>query len=228
MNQSQGQSREASRLHLLFGTVMVGIVLSILLEEIVQLLPPHSHPLGQSESDLVVSPYGFLMALIFAMRGVLLLIFVAAFVRAVPKEGQSRSGLILLGVSAMGKLIIAFVPTDLMAPPHTIHGIIHALVALASFFCGALGILLLALSLRHVPTVRLPQRFLVGLASVTLVWSVIVSGTVIVSPQIGVWGLLERILTALFYLWILLVSLDLWRAPSLDGTKGAKDLPSHT
>jgi len=222
MNQSQVQGRETSRLHLLLGTVIVCIVLSVLLEVIVQALPPHYSPLSQSESDLAVGPYGFLMAINFVIRGVLTLIFLVAFMRAIPKEGQSRSGLILLGVSAIGRLIIAFVPTDLTSPPHTIHGTIHALVALASFFCGALGILLLSRSLRHVPNVRPSQRFLVGLASVTLAWSVIVIVTVVVSTRIGVWGLLERIFDGLFYLWILIISLGLWHSLSLEGTPGRR------
>jgi hypothetical membrane protein len=225
MKEFQVQGRGTSQLHLLLGTVIVGIVLAVLLEVIVQLLPPHYSPLSQSESDLAVGPYGFLMAINFIIRGVLTLIFVVAFMRAVPKEGQSRSGLILLGVSGLGKLILAFVATDLTARPHTIHGTIHALVALASFFCGALGVLLLARALRHVPQMRPSPRFLLGLASVTLVWSVIVIGTVVVSSQIGVWGLLERIFDGLFYLWLLLVSLGLWHAPSLP-EKQARARPS--
>lgn len=204
---------------------MVGIILAVLLEVTVQLLPPHYNPLSHSESDLAVGPYGFLMALNFVIRGVTYLMFIVAFLRIIPKEGQSRSGLILLGVSAIGKSIIAFAATDLTARPHTIHGTIHALVALASFFCGALGILLLSRSLRHVPNVRPSPRFLVGLASVTFAWSVIVIVTVVVSPQIGVWGLLERLLTALSVLWILLVSLGLWHYPSRDGAPEPRTFP---
>jgi Protein of unknown function (DUF998) len=220
----QAQATRTSRQGLLFGVVIVGIILAVLLEVIVQLLPPHYNPLSQSESDLAVGPYGFLMALNFVIRGLLILIFLVAFIGVIPKEGQSRSGLILLAVSAIGKLIIAFVATDLTSPPQTLHGTIHALVALASFFCGALGILLLSLSLRHVPNVHPSQHFLVGLASVTLVWSVIVIGTVVVSSHIGVWGLLERIFDGLFYLWILIVSLGLWNYPSLDVKPELRDL----
>jgi hypothetical protein len=226
MNQVQVQGRGTSRLHLLLGAVMVGILLSVLLEVIVQLLPPHYNPLSQSESDLAVGPYGFLMALNFVLRGVLSLMFIVAFLRAIPKEGQSRSGLILLGVAAIGKILLAFAATDLTARPETIHGTIHAIAALASFFCGSLGILLLSRSLRHVPHVRPSQRFLVGLASVTLAWSVIVILTIVVSSRIGVWGLLERILTALSLLWVFLVSLGLWRAPSLEGTPAQSTFPS--
>jgi hypothetical membrane protein len=198
--------------------VIVGIVLAVLLEVIVQLLPPHYSPLSQSQSDLAVGPYGFLMALGFAIEGVLLFVFINGFVRAVPKEAQSRSGLILLGVAAFCKLISAFAQTDLTARPHTIHGAIHALAAVISYFCGALGILLLARALRHDPHIRPSPRFLVGLASVTLVWTVIVIGTLVVSSQIGVWGLLERIATGLYLLWVLIVSLGLRNAPSLEGT----------
>ncbi len=96
---------------------------------------------------------------------------------------------------------------------------------MVSFFCGALGILLLARALRHVPNVRPSPRFLVGLASVTLVWTVIVIGTLAVASQIGVWGLLERIATALYLLWVLIVSLGLWRSPSLERTPEQSVLP---
>ena len=218
MKQIQGQERGASRLHLLFGTVIVGIVLAVLLEVIVQLLPPHYSPLSQSQSDLAVGPYGFLMALGFAIEGLLLLVFITGFVRAVPKEAQSRSGLILLGVAAFCKLIIAFAQTDLTARPHTIHGAIHALAAVVSYFCGALGLLLLSLALRRDAQMRPSPRFLIGWASVTLIWTVIVIGTLAVASQIGVWGLFERMATALYLLWVLIVTLGLWRAPFLEGT----------
>jgi hypothetical membrane protein len=216
----QVQVKGTSSLHLLLGAVIVGIMLVVLLGVIVQLLPPHYNPISQSESDLAVGPYGFLMALDFIIGGVLLLIFVVAFRRVIPKEGQSRSGLILLGVAAICKIIIAFAATDLTSRPYTIHGTIHAIVALASFFCGGLGVLLLARSLRHVPNMRSSQRFLVRLAILTLVWSVIVILTVAVSTQIEVWGLLERVATGLSLLWVLIASLGLWRSSSLGGTPG--------
>jgi Protein of unknown function (DUF998) len=226
MKQSQVQGKGTRSLHLLLGAVIIGIMLVVLLEVIVQLLPPHYNPLSQSESDLAVGPYGFLMALDFVIGSVLLLLFIMAFWRVIPKEGQSRSGLILLSVAAICKLTIAFAATDLTLRPETIHGTIHAVVALVSFFCEALGLLLLARSLRHVPNMRPSPRFLVGLAIVTLVWSVIVIVTVVVSTQIGVWGLLERVATGLSLVWVLIVSLGLWRFPPLNGTSGRRTISS--
>src|SRR5882724_84583 len=216
MQQVQIQGRGTGKHSLLFGAVMVGIILFVLLEVTVQLLPPHYSPLSQSESDLAVGPYGFLMALGFAIGSMLLLLFITGFVRVIPKEVQSRSGLILLGIAAICKLIIVFAATDLTARPHTIHGAIHALAAVISFFCGVLGILVLARALRHDPHVRPSPRILISLASVTLAWTVIVIATLVVSSQIGIWGLLERIATCLYLSWVFIVSLGLWRSSSLE------------
>jgi hypothetical protein len=44
MKQSQGQGRRTSIPHLLFGMVIAGIMLSVLLEVTAQLVPPHYNP----------------------------------------------------------------------------------------------------------------------------------------------------------------------------------------
>jgi Protein of unknown function (DUF998) len=212
MTQLQGQQHENRGLRLLVGMAIVGVIFSILLEVFIQVLPPHYSPISQSESSLAVGPYGYLMAINFVIRGLATFLFIAAFVRIVPRAGQSRSGLILLGISGVEKLIIAVATTDLTPHPETVHGTIHALTALSGFFLEALGALLVARGLRHVPQWSPSQRRLVGLASAALIWSLVVIVTVAVSTQIGVWGLFERILTVLLLLWIYLVSLQLWRA----------------
>lgn len=218
MHAIQEEKRGAGRDHLLFGAVMICTILFVLLEVVVQLLPPHYSLLSQSESDLAVGPYGFLMAFGFAIGGVLLLLFLVGFVHVISKDAQSRSGLILLGIAAICKLILAFASTDLTARPHTLHGTIHALAAVVSFFCGALGILLLACTLRHDKYVRPYSRILIGLASVTLIWTVVVIATLAVAAQIGIWGLLERIATGLYLSWVFIVSFGLWHLTSLAET----------
>jgi hypothetical protein len=231
MKQSQVQEGAASRFHLWLGIVIAGVLLAILLEAIAQVLPPYYSPISQTESDLAVGPYGFLEAINFFIRGVYTLIFLVALMNIIPKEYQSRSGLTLLGLSAIGKLIIAFVATDLTARPETVHGTVHALVAVLSFICGALGLLLIALSLRHDPNVHPSPLFLAGFAIVTFVWSLIVIATIVVSSQIGIWGLMERILSLLFNGWILIVSIGLWRYPSYSTARqseGQADMQRQT
>src|SRR5262245_36562231 len=106
MKQPHAQSRGMSSSRLLLGTVFVGTLIAVLLELVVQGSPPHYSLVSQPESDLAVGPYGFLEAISFFMRGTLTLVFMAAFTRIIPKAAQSRTGLILLGISALGKLVI--------------------------------------------------------------------------------------------------------------------------
>jgi hypothetical protein len=195
---------------LLLEIVLVGTLIAVLLEVMAQTLPPHYSPVRQPESNLAVGPYGYLEATSFFLRGALTLVFVVAFTRIVPEEARSRGGVIVLGISAIGKLVIAFAATDLTPRPETLHGVIHALGAVIAFFCGALGEVLLAWALRRDPDVRPAPHVLVGLSTITFLWTVIALGTLPVSAQIGIWGFVERIATALFLVWMLIVTLGLW------------------
>lgn len=215
MEEIMQAKRRTNSVHFLFGAVVIGVILFVVLEVIAQLLPPHYSPLSQSESDLAVGQYGFLMASGFAIGGILLLLFITGFTRVIPKVARSRGGLILLSIAAVCKLIIAFAQTDLTARPQTLHGAVHALAAVISFFCGSLGVLLLARALRREPQLLLPERFLLTLASITFTWTILVIATLVVSSQIGVWGLFERVATGLYLLWILIASLNLWRTSAL-------------
>lgn len=212
MRQVQMNTNSPRDSHLLLVSILVGIPAIVLLEGVVQFLPPHYNAISQPESDLTVGPYGYLMAINFILRGVLTIAFVGAVVNIVPRVGRSRSGLILLGISAVGKVLLAFFPTDLTTPPHTTHGIVHSLVALVSFFCGALGVLLLARSLRHLQQVWPSRQFLSRWALATFIVGLIVILTIVVSSQIGFWGVLERLYDGLFYAWLFIVGLGLWRS----------------
>ena len=77
MKRSQIQGRDTHSTQLLLGTVLVGTLIAVLIEVIVQGLPPHYSPVSQPESDLAVGPYGFLEAISFFMRGALTLVFIA-------------------------------------------------------------------------------------------------------------------------------------------------------
>lgn len=193
--------------------MLVGLITATIaavgIEIVAQILPPHYSPLSQSESDLAVGQYGYVEAINFFLRGMISLTFLYCLTQQIPKISQSRVGQILLGLSAIGKLIIAFVATDLTTPPQTAHGYIHAFVALASFFLGGLGDLFIALSLQGKTGIFPNQKWLVWLTALTLIWAVVVIGTVAVSDKIGVWGLFERIYTVLFLAWPVIVSFKL-------------------
>jgi hypothetical protein len=194
---------------MLLVALIAGTIVAVGIEIIAQILPPHYSPLSQSESDLAVGPYGYLEAINFFLRGTISLAFLYCLTQRIPEISQSRVGQSLLGLSAIGKLIIAFVATDLTTPPQTTHGYIHAFVALASFLLGGLGDLLIARALQGKTGIFPNQKWLVWLTALTLVWAVVVIGTVAVSDKTGVWGLFERIYTVLFLAWPVIVSFKL-------------------
>ena len=89
----------------LFWIVVAGVVLYVVLDIIVQLLPPHYNPITQAESDLAVGPYGYIMAINFVNRGLLSLIFLYAFARTFGldrENGRYKIGIYLLGVWGAG------------------------------------------------------------------------------------------------------------------------------
>ena len=148
-----GPSSDTSyeRLRRIFWLADAGIVLYLVLDVVAQLLPPHYSPVSTAESDLAVGPYGYVMTLNFVNRGLLSLAFLYAFVRTTRLQGVNpgkyRSGILLLGVWAVGALLLAPFPTDVPATPVSWHGYIHLTVALLAFLGGALGC---APSLPHV------------------------------------------------------------------------------
>jgi hypothetical protein len=138
----------------------------------------------------------------------------------VPQGARSRPGLIMLVVSAIGKLVIAFAATDLTPRPETMHGVIHALAGVVALICGAVGELQLARALRRDPGIRPGPRVLVGFATLTLLWTATALGTLPVAAQIGLWGLVERIATALFLVWMLIVTIGLWNRSAVGAEPG--------
>jgi hypothetical protein len=173
-------------------------------------LPPHYSAVRQPESDLAVGPYGALEDLSFLVRAAATFAIVLALGGRMPQT-RARAGRLPIGLSALGKAVIAFAVTDLTPRPTTPHGVVHAVAALASFSCGAIGAWLTARAMAREGRPRRPG-LLVGLASANLGLSLLVLGTVAVSEPFGVWGLLERLCTTSFLGWLLLVAFELRRA----------------
>jgi hypothetical protein len=194
----------------LLGVVLGGVALSIVAEIVAQCLPPHYSPVSQTESALAVGPYGFLEACNLFVRGLVTVAFLGAFVQIVPAPLRSRRGVVLLGVSAAAKIVLAFAPTDLTPRPETVHGIIHAVAAVASFLSGAIGQLLLAIRVARGRDLGTWGVLFVAIAWISVALAVVDIATLPIASRIGVWGLLERALSALLLGGLVLESLELW------------------
>ncbi len=196
--------------HTYFIITIIGIVLYLILDIIAQLLPPHYSPITQAESLLAIGPYGYIMAVNFINRGILSLSFIIGLIITFEGEkSQYRIGLILLGIWGFGAIILAFFPADL-TPPATIHGIIHLITAIIAFLGGSLGILALSLQMRNDIKFKGITKYVLPL-SIFSVISLIFLYLPLVRLIERYGGLIERIFLASILLWMLIISIYLFR-----------------
>jgi len=196
-----------SRASSLLLAAIVGIVLYAALDALVQSLPPHYSPLSQAESDLAVGPYGYIMAINFINRGVLSLLFLLGLSRAVRPLPEYRRGYFLIGVWAVGSMVLAAFPTDVSGTP-TVHGTIHLVVAVIAFLGGVFGELALSRSFGNDQSLAHVGRY----ASVIAVLGFVSLAALFLGPGIAprafshVSGLVERVFIGLVLVWMLAVS----------------------
>ena len=207
-SQSSTRARWAVALSTL---TIVGIVAYVALVVTAQLLPPHYNAVRTAESDLAVGPYGWLMTVAFVLRGVLSLSLVAALVLATRRGLRLRAGLVLLGLWGAAAFLLAAFPTDLPGDPRTVHGAVHAAVALVAFLAVAIGELLVSRRLARVERWRSFGRSTGRLAVATLVVCVLAlvalgAAAASDSGPAAIAGLAERAFLAMALLWMLLVA----------------------
>ena len=196
---------------------IAGTILYAALDTLAQSLPPHYSPLSQAESDLAVGPYGYLMAVNFINRGALSLLFLLGFSRAVKPLPEYKRGYFLVGVWAVGSMILAAFPTDVGGSP-TLHGAIHLVVAIIAFLGGVFGELALSRSMSsdHVLAgVGKYASWIAILAFVSLAALFLGPG---IAPRAfpSISGLVERVFIGLVLAWMLIVSFMLITRPGTD------------
>lgn len=181
---------------------MVGVVLYVLIDVVLQFLPPHYSPISDAESNLAVGPYGWVMNVNFLGRAVFCAAAVVAIAltsRALPPPRRDHllgTGLVLLLVGGASSAVLAFFPTDVSASHEsTLHasttvGVIHLAVASFGFVTALVAILLLTgwLWLRRVLPRALPWA--VACAALTLAGLLLVVAASTWLP--GVIGAAER------------------------------------
>lgn len=191
---------------------IVGVILYVVLDAVAQSLPPHYSPIRDAESDLAVGPYGYIMAINFLIRGILSLAFIFAFVKTIDLTGARRAsfrtGYILMGVWAVGAILLAFFPTDVPATPMSWHGAIHFVVAIIAFIGGAFGAFALSRNFNGNPVLNGAKKIATPLTFLVLLFWVIEFFTPFVAPHLVTrfGGLFERLFLGSVLLWILSVS----------------------
>lgn len=202
--------RAASRWTRTLATVaMGGAVLYVLVDVVLQLLPPHYSAISESESSLAVGPYGWVMNLNFLARGVVTVAAVAALARFGPRSGLRRAGLALMLFAGVCSAALAFLPTDVAAGgapglgPSTPIGTAHLLVAAAGFITALLAFGLLTVWLRGSDRLRAAYPAAAILTGVAAFGLVSLGVTVAAAP--GLLGLAERVCLAGVLGWVIAV-----------------------
>ena len=135
-------------------------------------------------------------------------------VKGTTAAARSRAGLILLGIWAVGALLLAVFPTDLAGEHVTRHGAIHLLVALIAFLCVAAGEVIISWRFAADDAWRSLSRPAFTLAILTVIACLLTLTGAAIPGLKHVPGLTERLFLGLALLWMLLVALRLLRLPT--------------
>jgi hypothetical membrane protein len=188
---------------------LVGVAVYVIVDVVLQFLPPHYSPISQAESDLGVGPFGWIMSINFFGRGITSAAIIVAITLTAPPTRRRLLGISLLAVAGFCSALIAFFPTDIAAVagegirPATVHGTIHVVGATSGF--------ILALASFWVLTSWMPDRpraadILLGIASLGLLF---LGVTVVAAPELL--GLAERICLVGILGWVFVVAHHLRR-----------------
>jgi MFS family permease len=190
---------------------MVGVVVYVSVDVVLQFLPPYYSPISEAESNLAVGPFGWIMNLNFLGRAVTSFAAAGALLSVARAAGRGRSarrslssllvtGLTLFTLGGLCSAVLAFFPADVLPPERrapgrtviaeTTVGSVHLGVATLGFIAALLAIVLLtAWAYRSgcLPAVRRGALAFTVLAAVGLMFLAL---TVTVLPSLI--GLAER------------------------------------
>ncbi|TFC18169.1 DUF998 domain-containing protein [Cryobacterium algoritolerans] len=133
---------------------LAGVIAYVLVDVVLQLLPPHYNPISAAESNLAVGPFGWVMNLNFLGRAASTGVAVVAIGTVGPASRLRRAGLALLLCGGACSAVLAFLPADVPATgdltvtDHTPIGIAHLAVASTGFLAALAGVTALTVWLR--------------------------------------------------------------------------------
>jgi hypothetical membrane protein len=183
---------------------MVGVVIYVLVDVVLQFLPPHYSAVAQAESDLAVGPFGWIMSINFFGRGITSAALIVAIVLTRARGTTRTVGASLLTAAGFCSALIAFFPTDIAAVatgnirPATVHGTIHIAGATTGFVLALAAFWVLTFWVPNRP--RAADAFL-GIASIGLVF---LGVTIVAFPALL--GLAERICLVGILGWVFVVA----------------------
>ena len=140
----------AARARRVFTTAALALVLLyVLIDVVLQFLPPHYSVVSDAESNLAVGPFGGAMNLNFLARAVMSGCVVVAVALTAPASRLRTAGSVLLALAGLCSAALVFFPTDVNPPgefgmtPRTMVGLAHVVIATSGFLAVLLAMALL-------------------------------------------------------------------------------------
>lgn len=169
---------------------MVLVLLYVLIDVVLQFLPPHYSVVSDAEGDLAVGPFGWVMQLNFAARAVMSGCVVVAVSLTSPDARLRRAGSLLLALAGLCSAALVFFPTDVNRPgefgitPRTTVGFVHVVFATSGFLAVLVAMALLTWWIGR-------PRAVFGFFLVALAGLVLLALSLALAPQLV--GLAERL-----------------------------------
>lgn len=185
------QMTDNPRIRRTFATTAMALVLFyVLIDVVLQLLPPHYSVASDAESDLAVGPFGWAMNLNFLARAVMSGCVVVAVALTAPASRLRRFGSVLLALAGLCSAALVLFPADVNRAgdfgmtPRTTVGLVHVLFATSGFL-----IVLAAMALLT-GWIGRPRRVIVFFV-VAIAGAILLAASLVALPQVV--GLAERL-----------------------------------
>ena len=192
---------------------MVGVLLYMLIDVVLQFLPPHYSPISDAESNLAVGPYGWVMNLNFLGRAVTSGAAVGAlyatarthYPARVPSPRLLGVGLALFALGGVCSGVLAFFPTDVVTAGNgaaavtaghavvavTPAGTVHLVVATVGFIVALVAIVLLTAWLYRSGQLLAARSLALAFTTLAVLGLLFLGLTLTVQPTL--FGLAERV-----------------------------------
>ena len=195
---------ERGALRVLALLAIVGVAGYLLNIAALHFLRPDVNPVSEPMSNYAVGPYGFLLTAADIGSSVAALTLMFGLYLGIAPPGRSYVGLFLLGLYGVSELLAGIFPIDVGGEATTV-GTIHNIVGNIAFFAFPIAVIFLSLGMGKDERWRSFRRPALAV-SFAVVLTVILT---IVSSNIGLLGVTQRLanVTALF--WMLVVALHL-------------------
>jgi hypothetical protein len=167
-------------------------------------LRPDLDPVSRMTSEYANGPYGFVMTSAFFSMVLASAALTVALYRGAPRHALSLTGLVFLGMWAVGVTVAMIFPIDPGGMPVTLAGTIHQTAGPPTFLCVTMGVALISWRLGRDEQWRPLRSALLTLALVVAVGFAATAYTFFTGVEIA--GLMQRIVLAAVVTWIVLVA----------------------